>query len=334
MVNNSIITNRLAVSINLIPPTLILIGAGADSNNLLTWPAGNNFVDPGITALDYTSNLLNVYIISLVKSGMTNIITLPILITGTTTVIPNTNTLTNGDYTITYLTTDAFGNSAYKTRIFNIYNPMTPWSSSIVINSFIQSSSTNLIPVFSVSPNLWYWPSPYNTNGFGGSGISWGLSQSYLTSIKFSYTSSWCFVIKLSVLSINTYINCYFNAKLSYWTTLAGQNIQSGSVANLINNFIYSPFIGGTTNISPSISPSNFFINIFYNYSTSILQFQLINMLGNVIINDTVLLTYTCTDNTSFPFYIYNQFDAVTYYNGIYYSKSYANYSNFASFFP
>jgi pyruvyltransferase len=73
MINNNLV-NRLAVSINLIPPILTLVGSG----NLITDPLkidkNTPYLDSGVLAFDYNNVRLTVNIISIIDSIETELI--------------------------------------------------------------------------------------------------------------------------------------------------------------------------------------------------------------------------------------------------------------------
>jgi hypothetical protein len=72
--------------------------------------------------------------------------------------------------------------------------------------SYRQGQSYSVPPEFYTLNNIKYWrwssitsPIILNPNigsGFGNAGESWALSSSFLSNIRFSYTNSWCFIIR------------------------------------------------------------------------------------------------------------------------------------------
>jgi len=99
------------------PPTIILKGPAS-----IKLTASNSFTDPGATSIAYDSsgNIVSIYMVSLVSNAAStiNLLSSNILISGTTTIIPQTSSLAAGTYTATYLATDLNGFTMSASRIW------------------------------------------------------------------------------------------------------------------------------------------------------------------------------------------------------------------------
>ena len=292
-------------------PSIVLNGS-----NSIDLYINTTYTDLGATATDYLGN------------------TISYTITGTV------NTTQVGSNTLTYTVSNVYG-SASITRTVNVRSAITPYDSTIIQTSYRQSSSYMVNPVFQSSPNLWYWTPPYNTNGFGGSGQSWALSSTYLTSINFTYNSSWCFVFKCNRTKLgDDNLDMEFDSNKSDWGPNNGAGQGGGSKDLGIQSSSASgagfPSINFTSN---NIYNTGIYINISFNYvnSTSTdngyLKVEVIDLSGNTIFSNTgnSIMSYS---NKVIPFHIYYNADAYTFYTGVYYNKiGYVNYSQFSPFF-
>ncbi|NBV07317.1 MAG: hypothetical protein EBS06_08835, partial [Proteobacteria bacterium] len=315
------------------PPLITLLGG--TSVSLIS---GNNYIDSGIIVTDNTDSNLPGYITFFgLQSSTTNLINSPLLVSGTSTIVAGTSSLSNGNYIITYTATDSNSNIGNTNRLLTYYTPATfyLWTSSI-LNTSYRRLTTNTIPLnISNNPTIlsWNWLS----QNVGGAGISWGLSTSFLNTIGFKFNSSWCFVFKIKSNSGSSYqINFDCNIINNFGpNTNGGQNC--GNYQYLLDGGSTTEFPTNIPIIQQSDYTNGIFISLSYNYSLNNITVEVVNSLGNIILTSTSInnVIYTNTDitNTS-PFIIYNQGSLVQYYSGIYCNNSgYVPYSVYNSYF-
>ena len=108
------------IRLNDVPPIIYLSG-----NTSLSISYQNSYTDPGAYSVDYVGNTLPVYIYSL-GTGLTNILSNNILVSGNSTLITQTSILNGGYYNINYQSTDIFSNIGYTTRLLYIIPPPMP----------------------------------------------------------------------------------------------------------------------------------------------------------------------------------------------------------------
>ena len=314
------------IKVNDQPPILTLNG-----NSSIYINPNTIFNDPGVTAIDIIDGNIPVYMYYL--GSTTNTLLNNILISGST-LITQTSIL-NGLYTAMYQATNSDNYTGYISRLLQIGGPQfILYNSSIIRYSYRQGQTYQVLPVFTTNPYQWYWSPPYNTNGFGGSGVSWALSSSYLSSINFNYDSSWCFVFKGTRTSSNQkYIQFCFDNNLSDWGPQdnAGQN--DTPLGYRINNTNSNgPGFPSVFYSSDNILNSGVYFNISYDYTTRYIKFEVVDLLGNIFISSTSS-AYTFV-NKIVPWHIYHNNDTYTFNNGILYnSQGYINYSSYSSYF-
>ena len=142
--NEQFITRKLEITINLIPPTMILIGA--DNINL---PRRINYSDLGVTSTSYYGSSLTTYIISIGS----NILPLG---TPISTTILLTSSLALGTYIITYNATDSVGNTQSITRTLNIViNSILP-TMRLVGAASINMKKNNTYSDFGITSTSYY----------------------------------------------------------------------------------------------------------------------------------------------------------------------------------
>jgi hypothetical protein len=330
---------------NLTIPPILKLNYGSIYSNLYS----NSFIEPGVTATDYLGNNVPVYMIFL-GTNSTNLLSNNKLINGATTLIFNASSIPLGTYNIIYRATDINDNISYTYRTLNIIDPiasvstpLTPYTSNMMIVSYLYYQSFQLQPVYQTSPNLWYWPAPYNTNGFpGGNGASWTISSQYLASIGFKYNSSWCFVCKVQRTNRSGYeLQINFDSDLSQFSRYRKAGYRSGSQILYINRYnCGSNSIGfGTVSYSnDSMLDTGAYINVSFNYLNSTttdngyVKVEICDLSGNLLFTNTanVLMNYSLR-NVPFSYYFNN--DAYTSLTGVYYnSTGYVNYNTFKSY--
>ena len=330
----------LKIRLNDVPPIIYFSGSTTLSINV-----GSSYTDPGAYAIDYFNNYYynSIYLIS-INSGSSNLLTSNILITSTSTLVSQTSILPSGSYTATYRATDSSNNFGYNYRKLKIIpNPLTPYDSTIIRVSCRYYTDYTISPVFQTSPNLWYWSPPYNTDGFGGAGISWALSTSYLNSISFQYNSSWCFVLKVKRnLPVNGLV-IGFDSNLSDWVgpnALLDFGVQFLSVAESNVNGTGFP---NRTYSNNNLFDAGIYMNISFNYLNYVdpdwpltdngyLKIEFCDLSGNIIFSSTGIAKMRYS-NRIIPFSMYDiapwEFSKGVYYN----STGYVNYSTFSSYF-
>jgi len=183
------------------------------------------------------------------------------------------------------------------------------------------------------SPNTWEWGEISNyekQDGMGNNPAIWGLSLSYRSSIGFTYNSNWCFVLKFAATYLDrfprdTAVGVWFNIAWVYINSTVWHIRDAG----FSFNFTESDF----PNFKPVIKTGAYMV-IYYNYDTKVLQFQLLDLNGNIYTNQIVnSFIITSTSSNSFPFAIFNKGHTLKYYDGIYYSTSFADYATFSPYF-
>jgi hypothetical protein len=103
----------LKIRLEDVPPVVYLTGGTS-----LTIYLGYNYYDTGGYAIDYLNNIIPVYLSNINLSS--SILNTNILISGLSTLITQTTTLSIGNYTATYQATDFIGNVGYNYRLFNV----------------------------------------------------------------------------------------------------------------------------------------------------------------------------------------------------------------------
>ena len=230
--------------------------------NIFTMLVGNSYYDSGATAVDYLGNSLSVLIISFV-SGTTNLLSRPLSITGTSTLIPNTSTLPIGTYKVTYQTTDSNGNVALNYRTINI-----------IQNELLTSATFNSSMTFSLSQTTFNtftieaWVNgdlsgPNNLSGTNRLGIisdstcDVGLYFLYISNVtNTNGTVNGTGIIKpqyfIHMGGSSSFSNTIFRSNT--WTHIA-VTLDSGNISYYINNILsFKKTYSGSINISNVIA--------------------------------------------------------------------------------
>ena len=324
--NNTILFTRLFLPPIL--PSLVLNG------NLTTYVFfGNTYTDLGVT-VNYVLGTLTPYIISIKNLNGIESISQPINASGST-LISNALLYTSTDtsYIITYSVIDPYGRTATTIRNVLISSHFVPWDVSMIFDSYRYEWSFRQPIIITNSPNTWEWGEISNyekQDGMGNNPAIWGLSLSYRSSIGFTYNSNWCFVLKFAATYLDrfprdTAVGVWFNIAWVYINSTVWHIRDAG----FSFNFTESDF----PNFKPVIKTGAYMV-IYYNYDTKVLQFQLLDLNGNIYTNQIVnSFIITSTSSNSFPFAIFNKGHTLKYYDGIYYSTSFADYATFSPYF-
>ena len=168
------------IKLNDTPPTLILTGA-----SFISLSSSLSFTDPGVYANDVNDGSLIPYLTSIASTTMSNIITTPIAITGSNTIITQTSSLSSTTYTLTYNATNILGlsNSINRTLQININNIIIPFVFSNI--SWGYDGGTGQQPIYS------------NNNMTTSGSTSWFFNSTSLSNINFNYNNNWTCVLKI-----------------------------------------------------------------------------------------------------------------------------------------
>ena len=198
--------------------------------------------------------------------------------------------------------------------------------------SYRQSQNYTFPPEFYTLNNIKYWrwssitsPVVLNPNvgsGFGGSGQSWALSSSFLSNIGFSYTNSWCFIIRgIRNIHPEYFTQIIFDTHSSTWTPNSGSGQDGGP--------LYITFL--RTNVNPngnntilttynndSFFDSEFYMIFSYDIATKNIKIEIMDLLGNMK-SAIRFNNYTYTNKIN-PFHMYNNKDTFTFNRGVVYN--------------
>ena len=162
-----------------IPPIVTLIG----SSNLVVTTL--TYTDPGVTATDNYDTAISVYLTSFLFNS-TNIISSPVLITGTNTVVTTTTPLQFGNtYNLTYTAIDTTGNFSTISRNISVETP-------IVTTTYLYST-TNIRATSDRAP----LPRYSNNNLYLENYSAWAPLTSSLNNIDFNIDNQWTFIFKV-----------------------------------------------------------------------------------------------------------------------------------------
>lgn len=103
------------VRLDVVAPVIDLLGI-----NTINASFANNIVEPGVTSTDNIDSDIIPYMLSIEGNNITNPLIEPFAITTTNMIVPNTDSLNVGTYTITYIATDVIGNETRETRTLNV----------------------------------------------------------------------------------------------------------------------------------------------------------------------------------------------------------------------
>ena len=295
----------IKIRLNDTPPTIFITGSTSLSIIL-----GSSYTEPGASAIDYFNNITPVYLTS-IDSGSTNILTLPILITGTSTLVTQTSVLQIGSYTATYMATDTSYNIGYSYRILNV----------IQLNNVLYNST-----------NIYFTAGYFSTDKYvNGKGSIWGLTDSYLSSINFTnYNTNWSIVIKGQAINsgVGHFLLINFgNGKLNYKSSAsfgATKNVQ------MIYNNGYQQQYFDTQSYTYSLNTTYYFI---LSNQSSYLNIKIYSTNGTLLLNSSTTTPFSYTGITNGLFNIYAE-DEWEFAKGILINKSgLSSYTDFINMF-
>jgi hypothetical protein len=143
------------------------------------------YTDPGVTATDNYDSSVSVYLTSFLFNS-TNIISSPVLINGTNTVVTTTTPLQFGNiYTLTYTATDTTGNVTTINRNVSIVDP--------TVTTTYLYTSTNIRATSDRAP----LPRYANNNLYLENYSAWAPLTSSLNNIDFNIDNQWTFIFKV-----------------------------------------------------------------------------------------------------------------------------------------
>ena len=305
----------VCVCVNTVSPTIYLSG-----NTTLTVYFGNSYNEPGAYALDYNNINCPVYLNS-IYSGNTNILLNSILLSGKSTLINLSSSLTLGYYTATYQATDSDGLIGYNNRLLYAYTtkPLTiAFNTTNIIYNF-DSVTTSPGPIFTSDMQVYAY-------------TQFILSNTALTSINFNYNQNWIFVFKV-VQSISTEPNLEIGWD---WNPPANTYRYPQGSANWLNNTAprWSQILGSRNhdgggftypvfNSAAVISAQTTGYYLEVSYINGSVSFTMKDLSLNIIKVGTSTYTY---QNKVQPFYIYSGQPtfilATTFYTNILFSQS------------
>uniref|UniRef100_A0A6C0EH91 Uncharacterized protein n=1 Tax=viral metagenome TaxID=1070528 RepID=A0A6C0EH91_9ZZZZ len=273
----------LKIRLNDVPPTIYLSGGTSLSINL-----GSSYIDPGAYAIDYFKNVDLVYMTQIL-SGTSNLLFNNILISGTSTIISQTSSLSAGSYTATYQATDLSGNIGFNYRTLVFTNP----------------SPTKA--VYYTSNNIVYTGSLTISNGVlttqQGTETLFTLNPSLLST--FNFNNNWTYIMRGKLYNSNDY-----SIQLDYdlYITLSNNNITNGNQHNSAPNWARIRSNGsqiiGSSNIVPTEPGINaaFLLSGFYiiiNNNNNIITTTYTTINGNVLYQFTGNTTLTYINKLS-----------------------------------
>ena len=313
--------NIVRIRINIIPPTILLIGA-----SVLTVNKNTIYNEPGIYISDNIDNLIP-YIIS-IKSNNVELLTSAIPVSNSLN-IPQINTSTEGNYIFTYMVIDKFNNISTIIRTINII-----W----ILANLVQFNDTSIARTFMYNGkdfgNVAVEPSVTITNNtivqVGGSSM-WGFKGSSMPQVDFSYNGKWSVMIKFKLTlfkgGTGTVAEVQFDNKLDGWG-LPGRCSYIADAPGVDSTFIpIRPDLisGNGTNImfptffSPLIN-AEFLTGVYFVISRlgNYMQFKAYNLQGVLRWSMRSYNAFTYTYNqTLFTMYLYPPYCNYTFYNGV-----------------
>jgi hypothetical protein len=188
----------IKIIIDDIAPTLTLIG----NSNLVT--SSLTYTDPGVTATDNYDTSVSVYLTSFLFNS-TNIISSPVLINGTNTVITTTTPLQFGNtYSLTYTATDSTGNVTTISRNLSVETP--------TVTTTYLYTSTNIRATTGRTNSI-----TYSNNNLAITCYSaWAPLVTQLNNISFNIDNQWIFIFKVLQYPYGQRYRIYFDPLFTY----------------------------------------------------------------------------------------------------------------------
>jgi UDP-3-O-[3-hydroxymyristoyl] glucosamine N-acyltransferase len=165
----------IKIRLNDTPPTLYLSGPTSLNLNINT-----SYTDPGVYAFDYNNSLLPVYM-TINNSSNNNVIS-NVLITGTSTLVPQMSSLLSGSYTATYSATDDSGLIGLNYRLLQIQAIIPAYTNPTFTGMILDSRTNNLMNgVIYNTNNSTYYYFAQNIGGGGTLGLKYYTSTDGIT---------------------------------------------------------------------------------------------------------------------------------------------------------
>jgi hypothetical protein len=188
----------IKIIIDDIAPTLTLIG----NSNLVT--SSLTYTDPGVTATDNYDSSVSVYLTSFLFNS-TNIISSPVLINGTNTLVTTTTPLQFGNtYSLTYTATDSTGNVTTISRNLSVETP--------TVTTTYLYTSTNIRATTGRTNSI-----TYSNNNLAITCYSaWAPLVTQLNNISFNIDNQWIFIFKVLQYPYGQRYRIYFDPLFTY----------------------------------------------------------------------------------------------------------------------
>ena len=279
------------VRLNDIPPLIYLSGP-----SYLTITSCTVFNDPGVYAIDYGDGNIPVYINGL-YSGPTNLITTPIIINNTSTLVPLTYTLPEGNYTTTYIATDSNGLNSLNYRIYQIIQGTKK------LVQLLQSPTydSDFGNIFAIGNN-WNGTTSVNYNNSGlltSFYVRWGFTPTYLNSINLNY-NNFSIIFKGTLVTYShdhnliISFNSNWDGTINNTPSINNGIMASKSLSNNSNTYLFNNNI-----CSFNLNNSYYFIiSVFSSY----LNICVYNSSGSLILTTSTNNPYVYVPSSTPPY--------------------------------
>jgi len=236
---------------------------------------GTYYTDPGVYALDAQDGIVPVYLSSLAITNGSSVLPSSIRISGTSTLITATSTLSTNNYIATYIATNSIGVPAYNYRTLNIQKIMIPtYNFNISTYPYLYiPNNYSIIGTSNFTIESWIYLNSYGANAALILDIRifpWVDTTNNNTAFFFTSTSGY---LGFYLIGTGFYYSNNNPIQLNKWTHVAWQRKGTSmelyvngtciNTANIGNNFSSSLlnltqfFIGGAVNY-PNTNISNF----------------------------------------------------------------------------
>ena len=292
-----------------ISPTITLLKINGNTNIVIN--QNTTYIEPGATVSDNTDSNLIAYICSVTSIDTGELINTPIPLTTINIPLPIINTTIPRIYTITYIVTDSSGNYTNVSRTLTIR--------SLIRN--ILFNNLNITQLNNIGGRLY---TITNNNLVNGRIIAWRISDNGLSSLGFSFSSSWQIIIK-GIIATNINIP-YLNFSIDpttlgentgrYNIEFGGPNSGSSNSGWFQDANSNSTIFTTNDNLIPTLL-IGFYCSIKYNINGT-LNITFIDLNGNIIYSWISPITINYFNNI-IPFCIYSDIDSCNFHNGILY---------------